>query len=315
MAKYCVFGGLGFIGKYIVNQLRSEGHQVIVIGMKMRNLEDYYDWNGLTYLKLEQIMEGVNGVINLAYASTPKTSFDDPITDIKDNLPSIVNFLEWMSLFSVKRIVMVSTGGAIYGNTNENPISEAAATNPISPYGITKLAVEKYSSMYCTHKKLPVITVRPGNAYGVGQSPFLGQGFIATATYSVLDQREMKIFGKNGTVRDYIHVKDVADGIIAALKKGKIGETYNIGTGRGASTKFVFDYISKLARKNGFLSPKVQIEKLRPFDVRKNILDSSKLRKDTGWCPKVSLEEGIEEYWNHSLEAFKSKAIERVLWA
>ena len=259
-------------------------------------------------------MEGVSGVINLSYASTPKTSFDDPITDIKDNLPSVINFLEWMSLFSIKRIVMVSTGGAIYGNTNENPISETAATNPVSPYGITKLAVEKYSSMYCTHKKLPIITVRPGNAYGIGQSPFLGQGFIATATYSMLEKKEVKIFGRNGTVRDYIHVRDVSNGIIAALKKGKIGETYNIGTGRGVSTKFVFELISKIASNAGYFVPKVKNEKLRPFDVRKNILDSSKLQKDTGWYPKISLEEGIEEYWAYSLKDYNSKAIERVSW-
>ncbi|WBL21661.1 NAD-dependent epimerase/dehydratase family protein [Zunongwangia sp. HRR-M8] len=314
MEKYCVFGGFGFIGQYIVNQLRSEGHRVVVIGSKMRNIEDYYHWGGLTYLKLEQIMEKVDGVINLAYASTPKTSFDDPITDIKDNLPSVINFLEWMSMFSVKRIVMVSTGGAIYGNTNENPISETAATNPISPYGITKLAVEKYSSMYYSHKKLPVITVRPGNAYGIGQSPFAGQGFIATATYSILENKGMEIYGKNGTIRDYIHVKDVADGIIAALKKGKIGQTYNVGTGRGVSTKYVFDYISKIAVKAGYIVPKVKNAKLRPFDVRKNVLDSSKLKSDTGWHSQITLEDGINEYWNHSLKDYNAKSIERVMW-
>ncbi|WP_417886313.1 NAD-dependent epimerase/dehydratase family protein [Zunongwangia sp.] len=314
MAKYCVFGSSGFIGSYLVKQLQEEGHEVIQVGRKKKDVVNYYDWDGLTYLKLERLMDGVTGVVNLAYASTPKTSFDDPIADIRDNLPSIVNFLEWMSFFSLDKIIMVSTGGAIYGNTNENPISEKAATNPISPYGITKLAVEKYSSMYFTHKKLPIVIIRPGNAYGIGQKPFIGQGFIATAAYSILERKRLKIFGKTGTVRDYIHVTDVANGIVKALEYGQVGETYNLGTGKGVSTKYLIDLLSKISQKDGYEVPNIDYESLRPFDVKRNVLNCKKLQQHTGWLPTTNIKEGIQEYWEHALKTHRQKSLDRILW-
>ncbi|QCR22603.1 NAD-dependent epimerase/dehydratase family protein [Pontibacter sp. SGAir0037] len=314
MAKYCVFGGAGFIGQHVVNKLRVQGHEVIIVGNSRRNDAQHYDWSSLDYIDLKRILKGVEGVINLAYSSTPKTSFDDPIADIRDNLPFAINFFEWMGQFPISRIVMVSTGGAIYGNTNENPTSELAETNPISPYGITKLAVEKYAHMYFKHKGLPVISVRPGNAYGIGQTPFSGQGFIATATYSILENKAISIFGKEGTIRDYIHVEDVAEGIIAALYAGKPGEVYNIGTGIGTSNKTILDYLFKMALGDGFMLPEVYYKELRPFDVLENVLDTTKLTNHSGWRPKIDLSDGVQEYWNHAMAKVSNSSLNKVQW-
>ena len=94
---------------------------------------------------------------------------------------------------------------------------------------------------------LPVVCVRPGNAFGEGQKPFLGQGFIATAIASILNGQEVVVFGRTGTIRDYVHVVDVAKGIIASLERGKPGLCYNIGSGIGRSNKEVMDIIQPFA--------------------------------------------------------------------
>ena len=102
----------------------------------------------------------------------------------------------------MQKLVLVSSGGTVYGNPSTVPVAEDHPTTPISPYGITKLAIEKYAAMYRLTAGLPVVCVRPGNAYGEGQRPFSGQGFIATAMASVIQGKEVVLFGERGTVRD-----------------------------------------------------------------------------------------------------------------
>jgi UDP-glucose 4-epimerase len=200
-------------------------------------------------------------------------------------------------MLPIKRIVTVSSGGVIYGKAIEIPISEDHPTNPVSPYGISKLAIEKYAMMFYELKSLPVICVRPSNAYGNGQKPFIGQGFIATAIASVINQKEIVFFGDPGTIRDYIHVTDVADGIIAALENGKIGMCYNIGTGIGKDNKEILDIIQSFA-KPANLDINIRKLPLRQYDVPVNILNSDKLKKDTDWEPNIPLIDGIETTWN-----------------
>ena len=184
----------------------------------------------------------------------------------------------------------------MYGKANEIPIKEDHPTKPISPYGITKLACEKYAYMFYKLKDLPIVCVRPGNAYGVRQRPFTGQGFIATAIASIINQQEVIIFGETGTIRDYIYVTDIANGIIAALEHGKPGVCYNIGSGVGRSNKDILDIIYPYAESAG-LEPRVKILPLRQFDVPNNVLDSSKIKNKTGWENIVSFHNGIEKTW------------------
>src|SRR5208283_5085757 len=125
---------------------------------------------------LADLLKDVDEVVNLAYSTVPKTSFEDPVQDILSNLPSAVNLFLATSQSSVQRLVLVSSGGTVYGKAASLPIVETHPTNPISPYGITKLAIEKYAVMYHNHTGLPVVVLRPGNAFGEGQRPFTGQG-------------------------------------------------------------------------------------------------------------------------------------------
>lgn len=303
MKHCCVIGGNGFIGSYVVPLLVASGRDVTVIGIEstqMKTLPENIQYISGDYsnkLFLEHVLQGVDEIIDLAYATVPKTSYDHPVDDIISNLPPTVNLLEVASLLPIKRVVLVSSGGTVYGRALTSPITEDHPTNPISPYGITKLAIEKYGLMFKELKSLPVICVRPGNPFGERQRPFVGQGFIATAIASILRHQEINIFGSAGTIRDYIHVSDVARGLVATLESGKIGSIYNIGTGIGRTNRDILDALLPLAESEGF-GIKVNILPQRGFDVPINILDSRKLQNDTGWNPQISFSEGLKRTWD-----------------
>lgn len=309
MKHCCVIGGDGFIGTWLVDRLIEHQRKITIIDRNpepqrthpeaARYIAGDYGQRSL----LDKALQGVDEVVHLAYSTVPKTSFDDPLQDISDNLPATVTLLEATSSIGVGKFIMISSGGTVYGKAEETPIREDHPTNPISPYGITKLATEKYTLMFGELKGLPVVCVRPGNAYGQGQKPFVGQGFVSTAIASILKGQEVTIFGETGTVRDYIHVADIADGIIAVLDHGRAGLCYNIGTGIGKTNKDILDAIRPLAESAGF---KVGVNNLpaRPFDVPVNVLDSRKLADETGWKPGFSFEDGIKRTWDWFYENY-----------
>jgi len=303
MKHCCVIGGDGFIGTWLVDRLVKHQRKVTIIDRNpeperihpeaARYIAGDYGQKDL----LAKALDGVDEIIHLAYSTVPKTSFEDPVEDIRNNLPATVTLLEAASTIGVDKFILMSSGGTVYGKVDKLPISEDHPTNPISPYGITKLATEKYAVMFGELKGLPVICVRPGNAFGEGQKPFVGQGFISTAIASIIKGQEVTIFGEAGTVRDYIHVADIADGVIAALEHGRANSSYNIGTGAGRSNKDILDAIAPLAESAG-LKLRVNTLPARPFDVPVNVLDSTKLTNETGWKPAVSFKDGIERTWN-----------------
>jgi UDP-glucose 4-epimerase len=299
--RLCIIGGAGFIGSHLV-RLLIPSRSITVIGRNpapTRPLPAEIQYLAGDYgdgYFLRGALQRMDEVIVLAHSTVPKTSFDEPVSDILSNLPTAVTLFETAAEYGIKKLVFVSSGGTVYGKSSAFPIVEEHATNPISPYGITKLAIEKYALMYKELKQLPALCVRPANAYGEGQFPFSGQGFVAAAIASVLKQRDIVIFGEEGTIRDYIHVADVASGIAAALEHGVPGSCYNIGTGVGRSNRDVVKAITPFAEAAG-LAPKIAVQPSRSFDVPVSVLDSSKLAGETGWKPEVPFEEGIARTW------------------
>jgi UDP-glucose 4-epimerase len=251
---------------------------------------------------LRKLISQTDEVVDLAYATVPQTSFADPIFDIQANLPPSVSMLRSAAEAGLRRVVLISSGGTVYGVARSLPINEEHPTDPISPYGITKLTLEKYGLMFHRLTGLPVIIVRPGNAFGPGQIPEAGQGFVATAIARVLSNREVTIYGQEGTVRDYVYVTDIARGIASALEHGQPGRCYNIGTGIGKSNLDVLRTIEPLASARG-RRIELRVDERRGFDVPVNILDSARLREVSGWTPRVPFDAGIEETWNYLLSA------------
>jgi UDP-glucose 4-epimerase len=301
--RCCVIGGAGFIGSHLLPLLAAGGRALTVVGRRAapaRRLPPGVRYVAGDYgdpVLLRQIMSQTDEVIDLAYATVPQTSYADPVFDIQANLPPSVSMLRSAADAGVRRVVLVSSGGTVYGAARALPIDEDHPTHPISPYGITKLTIEKYGLMFHRLAGLPVIIVRPGNAYGPGQTPGTGQGFVATAIAAILGGREVTIFGKEGTVRDYIHVADIASGIVSALERGEPGHCYNIGSGAGRSNLDVLKAIEPLAAGT---SHRVALSFAAPrgFDVPANVLDSARLRKISGWMPRVPFDRGIGETWD-----------------
>lgn len=314
MRRTCVIGGAGFIGSHVVELLLSQGRDVTVVGRSPRPVRLLPD--GVLYHAgdygdgcfLRGILQEMDEVIALAHTTVPKSSFDDPVSDILGNLPAAVKLFETALLCGTGKLVFVSSGGTIYGNTTELPIAEDFPTNPISPYGITKLAMEKYAFMFHVTHNMPVICVRPGNAYGPGQIPFSGQGLVATAIASILTGQEILSYGAERMIRDYLHVRDIASGIIAALELGRAGESYNIGSCIGRSTGEVIEAIASYGRNEGYHAV-VREFPGRSFDVSANVLNSRKLMTETGWTPEISFDKGISETWRWYVDNQKREAL------
>jgi UDP-glucose 4-epimerase len=292
-----VIGGGGYIGTHLILRLLETGRRVTVMGRSKTPrypltegvdycAGDFGDRN-LTNALLDQHQE----VIHLAYATVPNTSFDNPLADLSQNLPPAVQLFSEVAQRG-GRLVLVSSGGTVYGQAERLPIPEHHPTNPISPYGVTKLTLEKYAHLYAVTHGLQVICVRPGNAYGAGQRPHIGQGFISTAMASMMDGQPVKIFGGCGAIRDYVYVTDLAAGIVCALESGHLSETYNIGSGMGRSNMDVVEAMAPLLTRSGY---EIRVEHLpeRIFDVRANVLDSTKLSQHTGWVPKIEFLDGL----------------------
>lgn len=304
MTLCCVIGGRGFIGSHLVHELLATGRSVRVIGRSALGLAtflpsavDYRQGDIRDNTFLSRAMDGVDEIVDLAYSSVPKTSYESPILDILDNLPGSVNLLEAASSLRLRKLLFVSSGGTVYGEPKTLPISEEHPTNPTSPYGITKLSLEKYSQMYCRLRGLPAVCVRPSNPFGEGQKAFVGQGFIATAIASVLQRRQINIFGETGTIRDYIYVGDLAKGLVAALDSGIPGECYNIGSNVGRSNLEVVESISVIARQQGF-QPVVEHLPARAFDVTANVLDTTKLYAISGWRSESDFGIALQRTWD-----------------
>ncbi len=309
--KCCIIGGGGFIGARVTRLLCEVGREVVVVGRRgspERSLP-----SGVTYISadygdravLSDVLKGMAEVIDLAYSTVPQTSFADPIHDIVSNLPPTVGLLQEAVSAGLRKVVLMSSGGTVYGVTESIPVSEEHQTNPISPYGITKLAIEKYAGMYHHAYDLPVVVVRPGNAYGEDQQPNRGQGFIAAALHAVAQGKKITLYGREGTVRDYLHVDDVAKGVVAALEFGEAGHPYNLGSGIGRSNLDVLRSLEPLASRSD-LEVRTEVQPPRRFDVPYNALNSEKLALVSEWRPTIRFEDGLAAVWEAALHRVRN---------
>lgn len=292
-----VIGGAGYIGSHLTAQLLATGRKVTVLGRSL--VPSNALPNGVNYIAgdfgqhqlITELLDKHEEVIHLAYATVPNTSFENPLADLLQNLPPTVQLFSEIADRGIK-LVLVSSGGTVYGEAEKLPIPETHPTKPISPYGVTKLTLENYAYLYAATHGLKFICVRPANAYGAGQKPFVGQGFISTAIASAMRGQPIKIFGQTGSVRDYIYVSDLAAGIVCALESGSLSETYNIGSGVGLSNMDVINAITPLLESTNC---KLSVEHYpeRTFDVKSNVLDATKIQQLTGWQPKVQFKDGL----------------------
>lgn len=296
--RIVLLGGTGFIGRHFANFCQPDADIVIISRHAPPDVDRlpgvrYEQGDCASQDFLRQVIQPGDHVVYLAYNSVPKTSFDDPLRDIQENLPLAISLLSVLRDVRVKRLLYVSSGGTVYGPTEAVvPIAEDHPTHPISPYGITKLAVEKYCRMYARLFGIPVVIARPSNPYGPGQVPYRGQGFIATAVAKILQGEEIPVFGAHGTVRDYLYIEDLCSAMKVLLDgEPPPGAIFNIGSGIGMNNLEVLKVVAGAA---GCLMSDVRLKFLpaRHFDVAYNVLDSHRLEA-LGWRRTTTLEQGL----------------------
>jgi len=292
-----VIGGGGFIGRALSLKLSNIGREITILGrrdptyLSLPENTNYVRGDFADTDLIRKLLDNHEEIINLAYASTPNTLFDNPIADLQVNLPATIQLFLEVAVRGLNLIV-VSSGGTVYGQTEASSLSEGDPTWPISPYGITKLTIEYYAHLYAVTKDLRYTCLRLANAYGVGQEPFTGQGLISTAIAFSAQGKAITIFGDGGAIRDYIYVDDIAEAICLSLSKGKSSNTYNIGSGRGRSIKEIMSILEPLMNEVGYHIAYEYIPE-RSFDVRKNILNCSKAHTDFGWSATTDFIKGL----------------------
>lgn len=301
--SYFIIGGSGFLGNAFSNYLKQ--HNIVSRNVLRGEISDSKSlhFNEETVEKLH-ISNTKNIIIDFAYTSVPGTSFSDPIKDFTENLYNINSHLAFAAHIPNATYIYISSGGTVYGNVDELlPIKENANNVPLSPYGITKLASEKYALMYKSIYGVDVKIVRAANIYGPGQKPFRGQGFVATAIAKMILKQQIQIFGDGSVVRDYLFVDDFCQALYNVLEKGENGGIYNVGSEVGYSTNDVLRMIKSIV--GGDKEPDIEHLPQRPFDVTYNVLDCTKLKKLNNNFYKVSLEKGIAASYNWLNEYLK----------
>src|SRR5215831_4143533 len=169
MTRCLVLGGNGFIGRHLVRHQIKEGAPPLVADLYPNPDADFIRVDYTNPATLQNVLRGVDVVIHLAWTTTPQSGTDDPTSDVSENILGSLNLFRACVAQGVKRLVFCSSGGAVYGHAQSNPITEVHPLEPLSSYGITKLAVENYLRLFSRLHGIEYVILRPGNAYGEGQ--------------------------------------------------------------------------------------------------------------------------------------------------
>lgn len=294
--KVLVTGGAGFIGSHVTDRLIDSGVEVVVldnltsgrceaIHSRARLCEADICGEGIRAL-FEQ--ERFDCVDHHAAQMNVRRSVDDPLFDARVNILGSLNLLQAAVATGVKKFVFASTGGAIYGEQLTFPADETHQTNPMSPYGVAKLAVEKYLAFYEAVYGLPYTVLRYANVYGPRQDPHGEAGVVAIFSQRLLAHEPAIINGDGDQTRDFIYVEDVVRANVLAVTTDLHG-TYNVGTGVETSVNVLYGYLAKHAGSTQ--APHHGPPKAG--EQQRSVLDSRKLQAATNWTPSTVLDEGL----------------------
>jgi len=295
--KVLVTGGAGFVGSHVVDRLIATGHDVAIADNlttgRRENINPaarFYPADIRDPSALARVFEAERPEIvsHQAAQASVNVSMADPPRDAEINVIGSLHVLEACRQHGVRKVVYAGTGGAAVGEPKYIPVDEDHPVEPLSPYGASKHAVEHYCSLYRANWGLDSTVLRYANVYGPRQDPYGEAGVIAIFTARMLGGGEPIVNGSGEQERDYIYVGDVAEANLLALERGG-GGMYHLGTGIGTSVNALFE---KLAALIGYARPRKHGPAL-PGEVFKIALSAERARRDLGWRPRVSLDEGL----------------------
>jgi UDP-glucose 4-epimerase len=294
MSTVVVTGGAGFVGSHVAELLRDRGYDVTVVddlsSGKRENVPDGCRLVELDITDASGVNEAVDGaafVCHLAAQASVTVSVKEPDRDLAINVAGTLNVCAAAAAAGAP-VVFASTGGALYGDDASIPTPEGSPTEPLAPYGASKLAGEAYVGTWSRLHGVGNVVLRLGNVYGPRHS-FDGEGgVVAIFSHCLLHEQAPTVYGDGTQTRDYVYVGDVARAFLLAGESGRPG-TYNVGTGTETS---VLELLDSLERAAGAAAER-KFEPLRTGELRASALDSSRIRDALGWEPEVALDDGL----------------------
>jgi len=305
MPKILVTGGAGFIGSHVVDLFVQRGDQVVIIddlstgrASNLNPAAKFYQMD-IRDPKLGEVFrtEKPDYVSHHAAQMDVRRSVAEPIFDASVNILGSINLIEFAKEFGVKRFVYISTGGAVYGEPERVPCEESDPVNPICQYGASKHTVEHYLFMYYVNYGLKYTVLRYPNVFGPRQDPQGEAGVVAIFTGKMLAGQSVTVNGDGEQTRDYVFVSDCAAANSMAVTVDHQPGIYNLGWGRPTSVNDIF---SSLARIIDYSQP-ANHGPAKVGETRHIYLNASKAKKDFGWSPTVTLEDGLKR----TVEYFK----------
>jgi UDP-glucose 4-epimerase len=303
MESCLVFGGNGFIGSHLAESLVQKGYRVKVFDNfrnGMANLETIKDrievisGEFLNEDDVRKALKNIDYVFHYVSTTIPATAKNNPIYDIESNVIGSVKLFQNAVTANIKKVIFSSSGGTIYGEAPNLPIGESDPTNPIDPYGISKLSIEKYLYYFNYNYGLDYAIFRYSNPYGPRQNPNGKQGVIPIFLNKIKQNEQPTIFGDGSMIRDYIYIEDAINATIAVFESKTSEKIFNVGSGKGKSINELLADISEIVEKK--IVPNYL--KQNGTYVQKVVLDISKIRSLTSWKPTIPLEEGIRQTWS-----------------
>lgn len=303
--KCIVTGAAGFIGSHLVDQLAEDGHEVYAIDnfstgqkknlnrsknkIKIKNI----DVTNLGKLKKLNFFKKVNWVFHLAGLADIVPSINKPIDYFNNNVTGTLNVLEVSKNKNLKKFIYAASASC-YGIPKKFPTSEKSKIDPKYPYALTKYLGEKLVMHWGNVYRMPNLSIRFFNVYGLRSRTTGAYGAMFGVFLSQMKNNyPLTIVGNGEQTRDFINVSDVITGLIKAAKGKQINKIYNLGSGVETSVNYIANLISK---------KKIKIPS-RPGEPLRSKADIKNFKKDFNWKPKININQGVKElllnlqYW------------------
>jgi UDP-glucose 4-epimerase len=301
--RVLVTGGAGFIGSHVADRYIDAGFAVTVLDDlstgRRRNVPEGAEFveRAVTDPATRALIaEGGFSIVNHHAAQIDvRVSVTDPMRDEQINIGGLLNVLEGARAGKVRRVVFASSGGVVYGESDDLPHREGAPKFPVSPYGVSKLSSEYYLNCYRLLFHLETVSLRYANVYGPRQNPHGEAGVVAIFGSRLIDQKPITIYGDGTQTRDYVFVGDVAYANLLAstaeLLEGDIdASAFNVGTGVETSVNELAQGMLDVA---GAEVP-IQHQDARPGELQRSAVDPAKSQRQLGWSPGTSLHDGLK---------------------
>jgi len=302
--KVIIIGGAGFIGISVAKTILQNNLNVVIVDSDyriQRNITDLtdtenrvMDFTDLDVNLLDSLITKGDVVIHLACTTNPSKSMQDIKYDAQSNILPSIEIFKIAIKNKASKIIFSSSGGTVYGNVNSSSILESDDKNPISAYGVSKLAIENYLMLMTANSDTNGICLRIGNPYGSYQLQGTTIGAISAFLNATKNNKTITIWGDGNFIRDYLYIDDLSNAFYYALRDENLIGVFNIGSGVGHSLNQLLVIIKEATQIDNI----IEYTEQRGFDVPSIVLNTNKFSKKTGWSCQYSINQGINKMWD-----------------